>query len=259
MKTIQRAKTGLGFHITGLALAFLAAAGCSAPAWAAGEVSVAATLVSQDGPLSAKEDPAGLVWSRVPEQTVELNLAPPVHPSIVLLQENAGKVTAPLLLKVSAIRDAKRIYFRLRWSDQTRDDQRKMGAFQDGVAVEIPLSQSETNPMMGQPDRPVSIWRWNAAGNGVEALLAASPGTLSNGHSETLRGKGLYKVVDDPARREWLVVISQDLDASDDGMDKIRARRSFPAAFAVWQGSERQRGGYKMVSGWVSVSLAAEH
>lgn len=258
MNTIKRALSGFDLRAATLALTWILAAAGSGAALAAAESPLRATPIAQDGPLSVKEDPSGTVWTRVPEQTVELNLAPPVHPSIVLLQENAGKESLPLLLKVSVIRDAKRIYFRLRWSDQTRDDQRVMGSYPDGAAVEIPLADGDTSPMMGQPDRPVAIWRWNAASNGVEGLLAASPGTLSNGPSPTLGGKGVYRMVNDPVRREWMVVISQDLDADGEGWTKLRARHAFPVAFAVWQGSDRQRGGYKRVSGWVPVSLDEE-
>lgn len=216
---------------------------------------VRATVVSADGAFSAKDDPAAALWARVPEQTVELTLAPPVHQAIALLHSASGQVSAPPLLGVSVITDRQRIYFRLRWRDQTKDDQRKIGAYSDGAAIEVPLTEGDTSQMMGLPEKPVAIWRWSATGNAVEALLAGSPGTLTKWKSDTLRGKGAYRSVSDAGSSEWSVVISQDLDASGDGWTQLRTRRSFPVAFAVWQGSDYQRGGYKLVSNWISVGL----
>lgn len=220
------------------------------------EVVIATRAITPGGAFPAIEDPAAALWARVPEASVELNLAPPVHPSIALSQEAAkGAGSSPLALNVSAVTDAQRIYIRLRWKDRTRDDQRRTAVFPDAAAVETPNSQAETSPVMGAPDTPVSIWRWDAAKNEVEALIAGSPGTLTRTASESLHGKGVYRSVRDPARNEWLVVISQALDEAAEDRISLRARKQFPAAFAVWQGSDRQRGGFKRVSGWVSVHL----
>lgn len=218
---------------------------------------VRATVVSSDGAFSAKDDPDAALWERVPEQIVRLTLAPPVHQSIALLQSTSGQtqVSTPLLLGVSVITDRQRIYFRLRWRDQTMDDQRKIGTYSDGAAIEVPLTEGDTSQMMGLPEKPVAIWRWSAAGNTVEALLAGGPGTLTKWKSDTLRGKGAYRGVSGAVRHEWAVVISQDLDASGDGWMQLRTRGSFPVAFAVWQGSDYERGGYKLVSNWISVGL----
>jgi DMSO reductase family type II enzyme heme b subunit len=222
------------------------------------ETVIRATTVSEDGALSAKEDPSAAIWNRVPEELVELNLAFPVHQSIVLLQASASHVGGTLPLRVSVITDRQRIYFRLRWKDKTLNDQQKINAFADSAAVEIPFTAADTSPIMGSPDNPVSIWRWNAVSNDAEALIAGSPGTLTKGKSAGLHARGVYRSLKDPEKNEWLVVISQDLDEAIDGRTNLRLRRTLPAAFAIWQGSERQRGGFKHVSNWVSVQLPPE-
>ncbi len=217
---------------------------------------IRATQLTEDGAFSAKDDPSAAIWSRVREDVIELNMAPPVHQSIVLLQAVAAQRTATLPLRVSVIVDRQRIYFRLRWKDKTRDDQRKINAFPDSAAIEIPLTAAETSSMMGTPDRPVSIWRWQAGNSDAEALIAGGPGTLTKATSAGLHAKGVYRSLKDAEKNEWLVVISQDLDEAGDGRTSLRSRKTFPAAFAIWQGSERQRGGFKKVSNWVSVELA---
>lgn len=226
-------------------------AGTDAPA----AVVIVARTIAQDGAFTAGKDPHGALWARVPEEEIELKLAPPVHPSIALSQA-AAKTASSLPLRVSALTDRRRLYLRLRWKDGTHDNRRATGLFPDAAAVEVPIAAAETAVMMGTPDKPVAIWRWDAATNEVEALAAGSPGTLTRTASSGLEGSGSYRELGDAASNEWCVVIAQDLDGSGDERLDLRARKRFPAAFAIWQGSDGQRGGFKHVSDWVSVRLA---
>lgn len=91
--------------------------------------------------------------------TIELSMAPPVHETIVLLQ-NAASELKPLPISVAAVVERRRIYFRLRWNDQSQDVAREINAFTDGAAIEIPMTAGDTGPTMGMPDKPVMIWRW---------------------------------------------------------------------------------------------------
>jgi len=220
------------------------------------ELVIPAVAVSAEGALAAKRDPRAAVWSRVPEQTVDMGLAPPVHEAVILAQ--AGLPAANrgiIMLAVSAIVDDQRIYYRLRWKDATHDDQRGAGIFPDAIAVEIPSGPESTSAIMGTRERPVTILRWDAASDAVESLIAGGPGTLTASHVPGVEGKGVYRSLQDREKNEWVVVISQTLDDAADGRTSLRVRRTYPAAFAVWQGSDLQRGGFKRVSGWVSIRL----
>lgn len=217
---------------------------------------VVAAAIAPEGAFAASKDPRGALWARVAEAEVELKLAPPVHPSIALSQHAAAPAAAsPLPIRISALTDRRRLYLRLRWKDQTHDDRRATGIFPDAAAVEVPFAATETSVMMGSPDRPVAIWRWDAATNAVEALAAGSPGTLTRSADGGLTGSGAYRELGDAASSEWCVVIAHDLDAAGENPLDLRKRKRFPAAFAIWQGSDGQRGGYKRVSDWVSVQL----
>jgi len=224
--------------------------GTAAPA----AIEIAARLITGGGTFAANGDPQGALWARVPEAEIELKLAPPVHPSIASLQHTAAPDTA-LPLHVGALTDGHRLYLRLRWKDRSHDNRRAAGLFPDAAAIEVPIGADETAVMMGMPDKPVAIWRWDAATNDVEALAAGSPGTLTPAIDSGLAGTGVYRQRDDAANNEWCVVIAQDLDATGDAHPDLRERKRFAAAFAVWQGSDRQRGGFKRVSEWVSVRL----
>lgn len=215
---------------------------------------IVATPMTSDGAFAASTGPRGALWARVAEADVDLKLAPAVHPSIALRHAAATDAT-PLPVKIGAVIDRKRLYLRLRWKDRSLDDRRATGLFPDAAAVEIPVAAAATSVMMGTPEQPVAIWRWDAATNAVEALLAGSPGTLTPAADAGLSGTGAYRELGDAASGEWCVVIAHDLDAHDaDGLD-LGKRKEFPAAFAVWQGSDGQRGGFKRVSEWVSVRL----
>lgn len=227
-----------------------AGTGTDAPA----AVVIVARAIAQDGAFTAGKDPHAALWARVPEEEIELKLAPPVHPSIALNQA-ATNTASSLPLRVSALTDRRRLYLRLRWKDRTHDDRRATGLFPDAAAIEVPIAATETAVMMGTPDRPVAIWRWDAATNEVEALAAGSPGTLTRIAGSGLAGSGAYRELGDAGSNEWCVVIARDLDERGDQRLDLRARKRFPAAFAIWQGSDRQRGGFKHVSDWVSVRL----
>ncbi len=157
---------------------------------------IVAHAIAQDGAFTAGSDPRAALWARVPEEEIELKLAPPVHPAIALSQA-AVKAARALPLHVSALTDHRRLYLRLRWKDRTHDDRRAMGLFPDAAAVEVPIAATDTAVMMGTPDKPVAIWRWDAAKNEVEALAAGSPGTLTPAVDDGLRGSGSYRELGD--------------------------------------------------------------
>lgn len=215
------------------------------------------SLVPASGSFGEKMDPMAAVWERVPEQTIQLNLAPAVHESIVLRHQARHLPEVPTPLHVSVVSDRQRIYFRLRWKDATRDDLRGIGTWPDGVAVQLPTTPEPTSPMMGLPDSPVVIWRWTAAASGVEALLAGGPGTLVGQADPALAGRAVYRGGLEAGRREWVVVIARDLRAQNGAAEPFWTGTGLPVAFALWQGSDAERGGYKQVSSWIQLGMQA--
>ncbi|MBI5086666.1 MAG: hypothetical protein HZB13_18985 [Acidobacteria bacterium] len=73
----------------------------------------------------------------------------------------------------------------------------------------------------------------------VEDLIATGPGTLSRGPSLGAKGKGVH------AKQGWSVVISRKLP------EGLGPNQRTNAAFAVWQGGQRESGSRKMRTGWI--------
>jgi len=87
------------------------------------------------------------------------------------------------------------------------------------------------NPVAGPHDRP------------VQDLLAAGPGTLTPAERTLSDGKGRF------ASASWVVLVSRPLPAT------LAHTGRAQAAFAVWEGGNREAGARKMRTGWIPISL----
>ena len=116
-------------------------------------ISVIARQTEEKVPV---DDPRAAVWESV--APVEI----PLSAQAAAIPLGGGSIRA---VAVRALRDDKRIYFRLEWDDQTKD----MSAFapqdfRDAAAIELPASGVSTLPSfcMGQTNGQVNIWHWKA-------------------------------------------------------------------------------------------------
>lgn len=189
------------------------------------------------------------VWMEATVQEVSLTTAPPVHPAV------SGTPAIPKLM-VQAVQDKENLYIRLKWQDGSNNAQIKgLKDFRDAVAVQFPINMSKgkgkaanpVNIMMGEKGKGVRIWRW-AADNIVENLSAEGFGTLSPSDSQYLKGVGRYK------DGGWTVVLYRSLTAPT--ADEITFGRTFPVAFAVWDGGNGERDGFKAVTlEWIKMQF----
>lgn len=182
------------------------------------------------------DNPRAAVWKRAPRVTIPLVTAPAVHASITgtaIVHE----VTA------QAIRTADKIFFRLSWSDPTRDATRDATTrFLDAVALQFPLDGNvDTAVLMGNTGKRVNIWQWRAD-NRVQNLFADGFGTLTPAPVQDVSGHGVY------SRGGWSVVLSRSLKSqTEDGVQLDDIGR-IPIAPAVWNGSNQERDGFKAVT-----------
>jgi dimethylsulfide dehydrogenase subunit gamma/complex iron-sulfur molybdoenzyme family reductase subunit gamma len=180
--------------------------------------------------------PDAAVWGRAPVTRVALQPAFPGHPSIV----GTPSITT---LRVQAIRTPENLYIRLAWEDATADVAvNGTGGFLDRVAVQFPMNHKpSTTPFMGDANARVNIWHWRADGQ-PETLIAAGFGTLTPASVQDARGLGVRTT------KGWAVVLARRLTpASEDGV-QLDGTREIPIAFAVWNGSNRERDGVKAVT-----------
>jgi DMSO reductase family type II enzyme heme b subunit len=200
-------------------------------------------------------DPDDIIWQRLPEYRVAMLPAPAVHQSVEL---RVNYDTEASYLNVTLAKTSDRFYVRLRWVDDTKDTETAFDRFRDGVAVQFSMGDDETSYIMGDgPDSPVNIWYWRSDKGEVQNLAAGSPGSTTILDEQPVSGESQYSDNDgDP--NQWTVVMSRPIEA--DGDHNVSLDRDMvPMAFAVWQGAEKERDGFKRVSdGWILLDMASE-
>jgi DMSO reductase family type II enzyme heme b subunit len=205
--------------------------------------------------LRSVNDPDDIIWDRLPEYRVHVMPAPAVHPSVEL-RVNYDDPGYDVYLHLARTSD--RLYVRMRWRDDTRDTATTKNRFRDAAAVQFSLGDDATSYLMGSgPQEPVNIWYWPGDGTPVQNLAAGGYGSTTILPTQSVTGAAIYEENDgDP--NEWAVVMSRPLAVTGDYEATFR-RLEVPIAFAVWQGSDAQRDGFKHVSdGWVILDMAGE-
>lgn len=228
---------------------------------------IAAPCRAWDKNVESKTVPAVSLESDDPVWSKVQPVAVPLAPQKLLLPPGGGSVSS---IEVQSLRTATDIYFRLRWPDATRDSKFELSdQFVDAVAVQFPLSpDSVPSPFMGEKGGPVNIWRWSAAmqepqrfpaayadyhrpdaveknvhyPTRTEDLVAEGFGTLAKRSEQAVDGRGRW------ADGFWTVVFKRTLAAPGGVAFKNKSR--VPLAFAVWDGSNKERDGAKSFSVW---------
>lgn len=213
---------------------------------AAGNVQAEPVVIKAIQMSAAKDadNPRAAVWKRAPRVTIPLVTAPAVHASIT------GTISVHKVA-AQAIRTADKIFFRLSWSDPTRDATLDATTrFLDAVALQFPLDgDTGTSVLMGNTGKRVNVWQWRAD-NRVQNLFADGFGTLTPAPVQDVSGHGVY------SRGGWSVVLSRSLKSrAEDGV-QLNDTGRIPIAPAVWNGSNQERDGFKAVTmEWQSLVL----
>ena len=207
-------------------------------------LSVAASSASADNLLHA--GPAA--WSQIPMKRVALNRTPPLY-------DTDEPATAEIpVVDVGLARAGGQLIVQLTWRDATHDATtlkeipitppetrfRKIPTeaddrFFDAAAVMFPdksdVGAITPSLQMGDAEHPVEIYYWNAT-RGAMVMQA-------QGRSTTKRTSQTFPVNSTYNSGQWSVVFQlPDLPAG------------APVAFAVWNGSQKDRDGRKYFSVW---------
>lgn len=152
---------------------------------------------------------------------------------------------------VQALYNDDEFALRVTWNDRTEnlgDD-----GPPDAVAVQFPsvLPEGQEKPyfILGDPDHPVNLWRWSAAGQDVEELTATGVGTESPQSDQSLAGSARF---DDG---QWQVVLRRSLNTDDSADIQFERETFIPVAFMVWNGYFGESGGEMSISSWYSLYL----
>jgi hypothetical protein len=100
------------------------------------------------------------------------------------------------------------------------------------------------------PGRAVGNAQSVAHDGAIEEIVAQGFGSATTLRSGRARGRGIW------ADDRWRVAIALPLNRGETG-DTIEPASVWPVAFAVWSGSDGNRGGRKQYANWVAVGLEA--
>jgi DMSO reductase family type II enzyme heme b subunit len=196
-------------------------------------------------------DPAAAEWTSIPEEALEMAATPLANqPSEYIKasrdEKEIGKVQD---LTVQAAHNGTDIFFRLRWEDATKDIEiTDTTVFPDACGVLMPLNESDP-PIdeMGTKDDPVNAWYWRAdyeEGKG-QNTFAKGLGTTEFSKDFPLQTKAVR------GQGTWTVVFARPLAVPEQQKEEaaqLAAGTTVKVGFAVWEGSNGERGGVKSFS-----------
>jgi DMSO reductase family type II enzyme heme b subunit len=191
--------------------------------------------------------PDASVWQTVQAERIALMGIPiGLQPSAFIISNWTDKVVGKIAeVQVSALHNTEVIALRLEWADPNYDtDTDDNDHFPDGAAVLFPLKGDAPLVTMGSVDLPVNAWHWRAdrkgeARNNVAAGLGSTRVTSGAQISTSARYHDGH----------WQLVFLRPLQVA--GVDttiQLTPGQAIKIAFAVWEGSNGERGGLKAFS-----------
>ncbi len=155
-------------------------------------------------------------------------------------------------VSVRAIHDGTNIYFRFEWADATMDTTvDDANLFGDAFAMEIPYSGTgSTTLAMGSQDEPVNIMFWRADLAAPQNIVAGGIGTPQP--SPDAQDLQRFQQWDNGT---WTVIVSRPLAGASANQITLTRGSEYRAAFANWDGSDKDRNGRKAISNWNTLSI----
>lgn len=199
-------------------------------------------------------EPTAPEWDPVAPETLALSPTPILSQPSVYVQAawKDRPYGAVKELNVQAAHNGESVFFRLSWSDASKNDEiSDTDAFTDAAAVLFPEKGDAPLTSMGSPDQPVFAWLWRP--DLEEPYRVNAQGI---GSSQRLPANGINA----KAQHEdggWRLVISRRLSGKGAGLLLAPGAKG-KVAFAVWQGSEHERGGLKAATlEWQQLEIEA--
>ena len=150
-------------------------------------------------------------------------------------------------VKVASVHDGATWAIRLSWTGVAPAGK----DFPDAMAVALPVSGAPALALMGAPDAPIHILRWQANKDGVRSISATGIGQSAPGPD--LKSSAQAKADGDT----WHLVISRAL-GSGKGVAPLAAGKKTGVGFALWHGGNDECAGIKAFSiDWAELALDA--
>jgi len=226
--------------------------GFGAAARHAGAMVKAQRVAAGDAKLLDPESPE---WDGVPTSEVTLQPTPVIAQPSEYIQAKwkESPYGATQSVTVRAAHDGDQLYFHMSWADDTNDDGiRDTDQFADAAAVIFPAFGDAPLQSMGSPKLPVNAWYWRPDLEAPYNITAQGTGTTIRNDDEELAARGAH------GERAWSLVIRRRLASEKFGYVDLKPGTTRKVGFAVWQGSNQERGGLKSVTlDWEQLEIEA--
>lgn len=202
-------------------------------------------------------DPNAAQWGNVEAITVAMDVTPiETIPSDYVKnttdKEKMGKVRS---IQVKTLHNGKDIFFRLEWEDASKDVEIKdTGEFPDAAGILLPMRGDADMATMGSRRLPVNAWYWRSDFEKPKNVTAAGLGTTEIYDKSVISSKSEW------ASGVWKVVMARALKVPGEAQDAVQLSpgQITKIAFAVWEGSNMERGGAKSYSiSWQELAIEA--
>lgn len=208
-------------------------------------------------PIAADEllRPDAKAWLDAKAEPIDLIGVPAaLQPTDFIVKSWTGKpVGAVTSLRFSALHNGELIGLRLEWADPSRDvDIDDNDHFPDGAAVLFPFEADAPLILMGSPEKPVNAWHWRADREGkARNNVATGIGSTRVTKGAEIRTSARYH------DGRWQLVFLRALQRRGvESTVRLAPGQTTQIAFAVWEGSNGERGGLKSFSPrWRELSI----
>jgi len=189
-------------------------------------------------------DPEGELWRGIEKERISLLQTALISQPSDYVQNKWATLPYGITkeVRVSAAHNGKAIFFRLEWDDPD-DDSRPddMANFPDQCGVMLPIKDDAPIAEMGLEAKPVNMWVWRADVETPYYVTAQGRGTTIRHRDPPLAAKGVWR------DGVWQVVLSRPFNVNMPAafVVPLAPGMKHKCTFAVWQGSNKERGGLK--------------
>lgn len=189
------------------------------------------------------------VWRRAPAYRLRLSPVPVAAvDTSPYVRQAFRKVSVGVIgsIDIQAACDGRLLGIRMEWEDPT-ENSRIAGttSWPDGAAVMFPMKPGASALTMGSPRAPVNMWLWQADREAPLDVLSRGIGTTTRRDPRVsgLSGEGVY------SGGRWRVVLRRPVEGDGIEFVNLAGKRVLTVSFAVWEGSNKERGPLKAFSG----------
>ncbi len=187
------------------------------------------------------------IWKSMPDQIIETSATPLANqPSpYIKATYDENKIGAVKKINVKAVHNASEIFIYAQWESPIQNLKiEDINTFPDGCGVLLPFKGVDETPIkeMGSKDFPTNSWYWRAD------FEEKPKNQVAHGLSTSLYTKDSSLIsVSNWQNGVWRVVMCRPLTVKEEAVN-LQPGGKTAIGFAVWEGSQGERGGVKAFS-----------